>query len=61
MKQCLNKPYPDIWLLQPDGKVKKANGSLVTNRRTNPLDPQYVLPSGPSNMPAGFYVSHQFL
>ena len=55
--QCLNKPYPDIWLLAPEGKVKKPGGGLTTNRRTNPLDPKYTLPSGENIMPAGFYVS----
>ncbi|XP_024401869.1 uncharacterized protein [Physcomitrium patens] len=52
---CLNKPFPDIWLLKPDGKVLKPSRTLVTNRLTNPLDPQYILPSGPSNIPAGFH------
>uniref|UniRef100_A0A7I4D744 Uncharacterized protein n=1 Tax=Physcomitrium patens TaxID=3218 RepID=A0A7I4D744_PHYPA len=53
---CLNKPFPDIWLLKPDGKVLKPSRTLVTNRLTNPLDPQYILPSGPSNIPAGFHI-----
>lgn len=58
VEQCLNKPFPDIWLLKPDGKVLKPSRTLVTNRLTNPLDPQYILPSGPSNIPAGFHVSY---
>jgi hypothetical protein len=51
--QCLNKPYPEIWLVGSINKNQKPSRSLQTNRHTNPLDPMYTLPSGPSLIPCG--------
>jgi hypothetical protein len=50
---CLNKPYPEIWLVGSINKNQKPSRSLQTNRHTNPLDPMYTLPSGPSLIPCG--------
>ncbi|CAM6015979.1 unnamed protein product [Sphagnum balticum] len=50
---CLNKPYPEIWLVASINKNQKPSRSLQTNRHTNPLDPMYTLPSGPSLIPCG--------
>ncbi|KAH9567667.1 hypothetical protein CY35_03G037000 [Sphagnum magellanicum] len=50
---CLNKPYPGVWLEGIVDKNKKPSRTLQTNRQTSPLDPLYILPSGPSIMPSG--------
>jgi len=59
--QCLNKPYPGVWLEGIVDKNKKPSRTLQTNRQTSPLDPLYILPSGPSIMPSGEKVSTQVL
>lgn len=51
--QCLNKPYPDIWLVGPINKNMKPSRTLQTNRHISPLDPVYQLPSGPCLIPQG--------
>ncbi len=53
LRQCLNKLYPEIWLVGSINKNQKPSRSLQTNRHTNPLDPMYTLPSGPSLIPCG--------
>lgn len=50
---CLNKPYPGVWLEGIVDKSQKPSRTLQTNRQTSPLDPNYILPSGPSIMPSG--------
>ncbi|CAM6071739.1 unnamed protein product [Sphagnum tenellum] len=50
---CLNKPYPGVWLEGIVDKNQKPSRTLQTNRQTSPLDPNYILPSGPSIMPSG--------
>jgi hypothetical protein len=59
--QCLNKPYPGVWLEGIVDKNQKPSRTLQTNRQTSPLDPLYILPSGPSIMPSGEKVSTQVL
>jgi hypothetical protein len=59
--QCLNKPYPGVWLEGIVDKNQKPSRTLQTNRQTSPLDPDYILPSGPSIMPSGEKVSTQIL
>lgn len=59
--QCLNKPYPGVWLEGIVDKSQKPSRTLQTNRQTSPLDPNYILPSGPSIMPSGEKVSTQVL
>ncbi len=59
--QCLNKPYPGVWLEGIVNKSQKPSRTLQTNRQTSPLDPNYILPSGPSIMPSGEKVSTQVL